>query len=88
MKYNGYTNYPTWCVSLYLNQDYYRNEVIPDLADNLDGDVNIDLLVEVMKDEFYEEMHDIKLAGPFSDLLTWAEELVNWHEIAELLVEE
>jgi hypothetical protein len=80
MSYNGYTNYETWCVALWIDNDEhdydgvtalalaYRNR--HDLAGEIRGYVEDGMLPEL----------DAGLAG---DLLTSSLCQVNWPEIAD-----
>lgn len=81
--YNGWTNYQTWCVNLWLDNEpstYYgiREAIRPtwqaqEIADYLR--------------EFVEAAAP-ELQGMYSDLLTNALGHVNYYEIAEHLAEE
>lgn len=79
-KYNGWTNYETWCVNLWLaNDEGLYNAVqamdkssLPDYADALKT--------------FVTESAPT-LSGMYSDLLTAALGAVNWYEIASAQTE-
>lgn len=90
--YNGWTNYETWNVKLWMDneegtQDYwnqaaeealhYRHHDTPEEAANQ--------LACRLKDEFQESMPDLG-ASCWADLLNAALSEVNWYEIAQSLV--
>jgi len=83
-KYNGYTNYPTWNVKLWIDNEessynYWRAKT--------GGAENANELAGLLKEEFEDAAPDLG-ASTFSDLLGYALGLVNWYEIAEMLIEE
>lgn len=91
-KYNGWTNYETWNVALWLGNDDYtdrhwRGEAT-DALDDKDGDKDDAkrALSEQMKDAITEDAPELK--GTYSDLLTAALGVVNWYEIAEHYVDD
>ena len=74
-KYNGWSNYETWCVNLWLDNDggdvqYWQEQELSteDLADALEA-------------AFLESMPD--LHGAYADLLSNSLARVDWREIAE-----
>lgn len=81
--YCGYTNYPTWNVMLWLEND-------PDL--NYEAGTHIlsaekkTELADRIKDMMEEKKPDLG-TNTFSDILSWAIEQVNWDEIAKYLWE-
>lgn len=101
LKYQGYANYETWAVSLWLNNDqglYYRVLEMAERARE-DGPVSPQALsgvwppgrasVYLLADEI-ENMIDSPLgneASMFSDLLTHALGRVDWQEIAQGVLE-
>jgi hypothetical protein len=92
-KYNGWTNYETWCVNLWLGNDqgsdeYWRetaqeiwNEAETEHSFTRDERATLDL-ADRLKDEI-EENNPITEAMLYSDLLSAAISEVNWYEIAE-----
>lgn len=91
--YNGWTNYETWLVNLWMDNDCGEQEFFRERAKEIyDGPRNVyrDHLTrkadagltfaDWLKD--YWEEHRPELAGAYNDLLTGALSAVNWDEIA------
>ena len=80
--YNGWTNYETWAVNLWLDNDEgsYRHwrEVAEELADEA---ARAGLLASQLKAEIAESMPDLGCSLA-ADLLGAAMSEVDWHEIA------
>ena len=99
MTYNGYTNYQTWCVNLWLNneEDTYRYWVAEtvDVWKHAKPD---DVLTRlgVANRELASRLRDVVESGNplqanpsmYSDILTSALQEVNWQEIASAMLEE
>lgn len=90
--YNGYTNYQTWAVSLWLDNEQYTNEYLNELANN-ETDYEYEFQKGYALQSFVEEMSYDHLGGRsgfgmFNDLLTHALANVNWDEIIETHKEE
>ena len=95
--YNGWTNYETWNVALWIDndagiKDYWRDRATNWLAISIADKIftvkeraTLDLADE-LKEEFIDGMPDL---GPstYTDLLNSALSEVNWHEIAKHLIE-
>jgi len=82
-KHQGWANYETWAVSLWLNNEessykYWHREArtAPD----------VESLVDQMKEEISDEAPELE--GLWADLLGAALSEVNWYEIAEEFYEE
>lgn len=90
-KYNGWTNYETWAVALWLFNDegayrywYERTRALLLTEDRIDTLA----LAEELKSS-HEDIKEEELPSGtvFADLLTTALERVNWEEIARSLIE-
>ena len=100
--YNGYTNYETWVVNLWLDSDqgvynYWREEAqtvkeSAPLHTNVKEGIwkaeraAVYLLASQLKEEIEEAAPELE--GMFSDLLGAALSEVEWYEIAENFLEE
>lgn len=84
MTYNGYTNYETWCVNLWLDNDEgtyrYIQELTAEAVDE-DGDNPTSALETAIEDYVVGGMTDD--GSVYSDLLSHALGMVDWREIAE-----
>lgn len=101
MSYNGYENYETWAVSLWLGSDRGSYESMNELAKSCLADEvaagapNKEIvrlatykLAGVLRDLVeYESNPLIDEASLYSDLLGSALGMVSWHEVAEGLIE-
>jgi hypothetical protein len=87
--YNGWKNYETWLVALWINNDQGTQEIALDMARQYKG----------MEHENYELSHALKdwieeqnplsdNADLFTDLLNAALSEVDWYEIAESFFED
>lgn len=101
--YNGWTNYETWNVALWIGNEQSSSEYWAEQADDVWGQADADAtftreeravleLAERLKDEFEEAWQDIadrnKIgASVWGDLMGAALSEVNWREIAENLIE-
>ena len=97
-RYNGWTNYETWCVNLWMSNDHgsylYWQEISEKCCNNATDDANVASgiwtkrgaarfrLADVMESEIRESAPDLG-ASMFADLLGSALDEVNWHEIAQ-----
>ena len=79
-KYNGWTNYETWLVNLWLSNDQGTEEMMNDMAKH---SKDVYSLMNEIKN-FIEELNPLKdNADLFSDLLNGALSECNFYEIAE-----
>ena len=81
-EYNGWTNYETWCVKLWIDNDQGEQTLWLERAQMVD---EYDLAQELRD---YHEQAMPELSGMFADLLQAAVSSVNWHEIAASLIDE
>jgi hypothetical protein len=79
-RYNGWTNYETWCVALWLdNDEYLQNE-----AYRIVADCGNTYEAEQAFKEMIDDMNPlVETATMFTDLLNAAISNVNWYEIIE-----
>jgi hypothetical protein len=86
-EYNGYTNYETWCVSLWIDNDQgshqYWNERAREEWEEAGEDSRDarSALASALEDYHAEDKPGT--AGVYSDLLTRALGVVDWYEIAD-----
>lgn len=87
-KYNGWTNYETWNVALWMGESgNYYDEIAQEVAKGADSrDDAVYLLSKEM--EFDHEENMPELNGTYSDLLSAALRAVNWYEIAEHYIDD
>lgn len=82
--YQGYTNYPTWNIALWIDND-------EGLSDEVNSEANraIDTykFKQWLKDYCREVMLDNELQGAAADIFGWACEQIDWNELAELYIE-
>ncbi len=98
-EYNGWTNYETWCVNLWMDneqgsqaywsdraQEYYDNTNSDDTAEDRKNSATYDLANEI-KDQHEDFMPELG-CSVYSDLMAAALSEVNWYEIASHLIEQ
>ncbi len=95
--YNGWTNYETWCLKLWMDNEEGSYHAGVEMAQAAWDDAEADStftraeraaldLADTLKDE-YEEARP-ELAGVWGDLLGAALSEVNWDEIASSMIDE
>lgn len=99
-RYNGWTNYETWCVKLWLDNEQGSYNWLMDQARELWEEAEPTkswtriesatfALADRLKDQHEETMADLGMAnGVFFDLLRAAVSEVNWNEIAKAVIED
>ena len=80
MSYNGYENYQTWAVALWLDNDESTSELISDIIKRARSDYDA---ADQLRD-LIEEMNPLAdQASMFTDILSSALSNVNYIEIIE-----
>jgi hypothetical protein len=103
-KYNGWTNYETWNVKLWMDNDegsyHYWQEATQEAFDQAnqlkeDGELEAYFTVKekaalILSDQIKEvhEENTPTVTGVYADLLNAALSEVDWHEIATSLLDE
>ena len=85
-RYNGWTNYETWCLNIWIDNDQYlaerKAELIREVSINYDDRqvYELSLLLESMVEELREDALQV---GLLSDLLGGAIGKINFYELAK-----
>jgi hypothetical protein len=85
-RYNGWTNYETWCLNIWIDNDQYlyerKAELIREVSIHYDDKqvYELSLLLESMVEELKEDVLEV---GLMSDLLGGAIGKINFYELAE-----
>jgi len=82
-RYNGWTNYETWCAALWMDQegDHWRERAEEAVREYVDYDEARYQLSEEMS-SFYDEFMPT-VSGMYADLLGAAMSSINWSEISK-----
>ena len=87
MAYNGWSNYETWVVKVWMDNDEgsynYWSHRAREVQEYSNATVT---LMDELKDEHEQALPELQ--GFAADLLNTAFGQVNWHEIAESLIED
>jgi hypothetical protein len=96
-EYNGWTNYETWVVNLWIDNEEGTHDYWLEIAEDIYNDeaeeqkhfTKIEdaacILAERLKNDHEENLPE--MAGVYGDLIGAALSEVNWREIAEHLLE-
>src|SRR4051794_7859283 len=89
-EYNGWSNYETWCVHLWLTNEegsyrYWKEEAERHRKEDRESERSN--LAEQIRSEL-DEAAPTEKASVFSDLVNAALSEVDWHEIADAFLEE
>lgn len=82
--YNGWSNYETWLVNLWLTNDYNDYLFFKELVKKHDRLVDASEALQ----EYIEEANPLEENSIYTDLLRGALSVVNWYEIVTHFVEE
>lgn len=83
--YNGYTNYQTWNIALWIDNDQGLHEMCKDM-ERLD---DVRALATWLKEYFIDEINPLAdQANTYADLLGHALASVDWYEVAEAVTAE
>jgi hypothetical protein len=89
-EYNGWYNYETWLVNLWLTNDQGIQEWVADMAeravksDNFLSSAPAARLADTLEDQIKEDLtEDLEACSLQADLLGAALSEVNWYELAE-----
>ena len=83
-EYNGYTNYETWCINLWIDNDQGLYDEVRSLAHESKSPYE---LANMIKD-LVEELNPVQDASMFGDLMQSAIDNCNFDEIADNIYEE
>ena len=97
--YNGWSNYPTWCILLHLHDDVaFFDELVKQQNPSLSEQEQIERIATELEEhyteleEYYEALMEETADRQYfpsslllSSFLLYVLELVNWYEIAEVV---
>ena len=92
-RYNGWTNYETWCWKLWMDNEQGSFELWAENAEQCWKDSDSDLddaakqLADMLKEDA-EENNPLPDNGPYCDLMSAALGEIDWYEIAESLLDD
>ena len=89
MEYNGWTNYETWLVKLWIDNDRSEQEYWLERATDCQSKDNPSYrLADELKNCFTDARIDLPLTGLMADMIGAAFSSVNWDEIALSLTQD
>jgi len=86
-EYNGYTNYPTWAVSLWLDNTSGMYEIIKEIYLDMKHRSDHPELADWIKEYTEDNSPLIEESSLYSDLLNHSLQKVNWYEIEDNYIE-
>ncbi len=91
-RYNGWTNYETWNWKLWLDNDHgtylhWQDETQHICTEATDRDDAVDTLMERLKDDCEVNVPE-SVCGSYADMLSAAIGEINFHEIAESMIDD
>ena len=82
--YNGWTNYETWLVNIWVDNDKKLYFIMKEILNSYDWENKTYELSKVLQELYEKQAENIGLkVGLMSDLLNGALSAVNWYELAE-----
>ena len=86
--YEGWSNYPTWAVNLWLANDEGLYGMVSEYIEDEDPSVGelADYIEAMFEPEEYGLMPELP-NGPASDILGWGLQIVDWREVAKSWLE-
>jgi len=88
--YNGYANYPTWNVCLWIDNDQGMSELISEYtAELIDNKTDRYDMVQALSEYIQENfiISEDQPAGIASDLLGYAIGMIDWYEVTDHYIE-
>lgn len=89
-KYNGYNNYETWLVALWIDNDQCYLEDVQSMANGCEDSDTNNLATSIK--EYVENMPDVSKAiengGMVADLVNSTLSDVDWYELSEMYIRE
>ena len=83
-KYNGWTNYETWVINIWVDNDEEIYLTIRDIINSYDWTGKTYELSKVLQEWYDKKVEKLGLEnGVMHDLLTGALSAVNWYELAD-----
>ena len=83
-KYNGWTNYETWVINIWVDNDEEIYLTMNDIINSYDWTGKTYELSKVLQEWYDKKVEKLGLEnGVMHDLLTGALSAVNWYELAD-----